>query len=144
MCQSTYIFVYCAVFWHALATWSKEPTHWKRPWSWERLRAGGEGAIEDEMVGWHHWLNEYECEQTPGDSEGQGSLEWCSPWGRKESDTIEWLNNKNKKEFRYRNTLSYCLFLFVLQVDYPISNGHFIYTKLYTSNFLRHSKIKLD
>ena len=40
---------------------------------------------EDEMVGWHHWLNEHEFEQTPGDSEGQGSLGFCSPWVHKES-----------------------------------------------------------
>ena len=38
------------------------------------------------MVGWHHWLNGHELEKTPGDSEGQGSLVGCSPWGRKESD----------------------------------------------------------
>ena len=44
---------------------------------------------EDEMVGWHHWLNEHEFEQALGDSEGQGSLACCSSWGRKESDTIE-------------------------------------------------------
>ena len=36
---------------------------------------------EVEMVGWHHQLNEYESEQTLGASEGQGSLECCSPWG---------------------------------------------------------------
>ena len=53
---------------------------------WERSRARGEGEMEDEMVGWHHRLNRHEFEQTPGDSEGQGSLECCSPWGRKESD----------------------------------------------------------
>ena len=35
----------------------KEFTHLKRPWCWERLRAGGEGVTEDEMVGWHHWLD---------------------------------------------------------------------------------------
>ena len=39
---------------------------------------------EDEMVGWHHWLNGHESEQTLGDGEAQGSLECCSPWGRKE------------------------------------------------------------
>ena len=38
---------------------------------------------EDDMVGWHPRLNEHEFEQTPGDSERQGSLECCSPWGRK-------------------------------------------------------------
>ena len=41
----------------------------------------------DEMVGWHHRLNGHEFEQTPGDSEGQGNLVCCSPWGCKESDT---------------------------------------------------------
>ena len=52
---------------------------------------------EDEMVGWHHPLNGHEFEQTLGDSEGQGSLACCSPWGRKESDTTERLNNKQIK-----------------------------------------------
>ena len=46
------------------------------------------------MVGWHHRLNGREFEQTPGDSEGQGSLACFSPWGRKESDRTEQLNNK--------------------------------------------------
>ena len=44
-------------------------------------------VTEDEMVGWHHWLNGHEFEQTPGDIEGQGSLVCCSPWGCKEWDT---------------------------------------------------------
>ena len=39
------------------------------------------------MVEWHHQLNGHEFEQTPGDSEGQGSLVCCSPWGPKELDT---------------------------------------------------------
>ena len=51
------------------------------------------GATEDEMVGWHHWFNEHEFEQTPGDSDGQGSLACCSPWGHKELDMTELLNN---------------------------------------------------
>ena len=54
-----------------------------------------EGMTEDEMVGWHHWLEGYESEQTLGDSEGQGSLACCSPWGHKELDTTERLNNEN-------------------------------------------------
>ena len=45
------------------------------------------GATEDEMVGWHHRHNGYEFEQTAGDTEGQGSPVYCSPWDRKESDT---------------------------------------------------------
>ena len=43
-------------------------------------------VAEDEMPGWHHWLNRHEFEQTLGDSEGQGSLACCSPWGPKELD----------------------------------------------------------
>ena len=48
---------------------------------------------EDEMFGWHHQLNGHEFEQAPGVGEGQGSLAYCSPWGRKELDTTEWPNN---------------------------------------------------
>ena len=43
------------------------------------MRAGGEGATEDEMAGWHHQLKGHELEQAPGDGEGQGSLACCSP-----------------------------------------------------------------
>ena len=50
-------------------------------------------ATEDEIVGWYHWLSGYEFEQTPRDSEGQKSLECCSPLGHKESDSTEQLNN---------------------------------------------------
>ena len=47
---------------------------------------------EDEMVGWHRWLNGHEFEQAPGDGDGQGSLTCCSLRGPKESDTTERLN----------------------------------------------------
>ena len=47
----------------------------------------GKGATEDEMIRYHHQLNEHEFEQTPGDSEGQGSWANCSPWGTKKLDT---------------------------------------------------------
>ena len=45
------------------------------------------GVTDDEMVGWHHQLNEHEFEQILGDSEGQGSLVCCSSWSHKDSDT---------------------------------------------------------
>ena len=57
---------------------------------------------EDEMVGWHHRLNGHEFEQALGDSDGQGSPACCSPWGHKESDTTERLNNNNA----YRTSLT--------------------------------------
>ena len=75
-----------------LATWCKELTHLKRPWCWERLKAEREGMTKDEMVGWDHQLNGHESEQAPGVGDGQEGLACCSPWGRKESDTTEWLN----------------------------------------------------
>ena len=50
------------------------------------------GTTEDEMAGWHHWLDGRESEWTPGVGDGQGGLACCDSWGRKESDTIERLN----------------------------------------------------
>ena len=57
---------------------------------------------EDETVGWHHRINEHESEQTPGDSEEQGSLVCCSPRGHKESDITELLNNNNTRCWEYK------------------------------------------
>ena len=70
-----------------LTTWCKQPTHWKRPWCWERLRVGGEVGNENEMLGWHHQLNGHKFEQALGDSEGQGRLACWSLWCHKEWDT---------------------------------------------------------
>ena len=50
------------------------------------------GTTEEEMVGWHRWLDGRESEWTPGVGEGQGGLACCDSWGRKESDTTERLN----------------------------------------------------
>ena len=52
------------------------------------------GVTNDQMVGWHHRLNGYKFEQTPGDGEGQGSLAWCSSWDHREVDTTEQLNKR--------------------------------------------------
>ena len=78
-----------------LATWCEELNHWKRPWCWERLKAWGEGENRrwDGLMAsstQRAWF-----EQTPGDSEGHGSLACCSPWGHKESDISQWWNNNN-------------------------------------------------
>ena len=81
-----------------LATLCEELTHWKRLWCWEGLRAGGEGDDRGwdgwmaSLVGWHHWLDGHESEWTLGVGDGQGGLVCCDSWGRKESDTTEWLN----------------------------------------------------
>ena len=73
------------------------------------------GMTLDEMVGWHHRVNGHQFGQASGDSYGQGSLACCSPWGHKESNTIEWLNNN--KCFWYslnRRTLT-CIFIFFME-----------------------------
>ena len=49
------------------------------------------GTTEDEMAGWHHWLNGRECEWTPGVGDGQGGLVCCNSWGHKELDITEQL-----------------------------------------------------
>ena len=53
------------------------------------------------MAGWHHQLNGHEFEQTPGDGDGQGSLDCCSSRGRKELDTTQRLNNNNYRKHFY-------------------------------------------
>ena len=58
-----------------------------RDWGQEEKR-----TTEDEMAGWHHGLDGRESEWIPGDGDGQGGLACCDSWGRKESDTTEWLN----------------------------------------------------
>ena len=64
---------------------------------------------EDEMVGWHHWLNGHEIEQTLRDDEAQGSLVCCSQWGRKELYMTEQLNNNNKSNEEHFNWKQYKL-----------------------------------
>ena len=60
------------------------------------------GITQDEMIGWHHWLNGQEFEPTLGDSEGQGSLMCHSPWSHREWDTADRLNNN--KEYQMLKT----------------------------------------
>ena len=65
----------------------------------------------DKVVGWYHQPNGHEFEQTLGDSEGQGRLACCSPWGHKEPDMTERLNNK-QQIFLYGSSVFSChLFL---------------------------------
>ena len=65
---------------------------WKDPDPRKDWGQEEKGTTEDEMVGWHRWLNGHEFEQAPEVGDGQGSLACCSPRGRKESDTTEQLN----------------------------------------------------
>ena len=81
----------------------------------EDLNAGGGGGLtEEEMVGWHHQLNGHEFEKTLGYGDGQGRLVRCSPWGHKESDMTEQLNNNN-----YIICLSLSLRIAIYPSTYP-------------------------
>ena len=75
--------------------WPPDVKNWlvrKDPDAGTDWRQEEKGTTEDEMVGWHHRPNGREFEWTPGVGDGQGGLECCSPWGRKESDTTEWVD----------------------------------------------------
>ena len=75
--------------------WPPDVTNWligKNPDAGKDWRQKEKGMTEDEMVGWHHWFNGHEFEQTLGDREGQESLACCCPWGHKESDMTEQRN----------------------------------------------------
>ena len=64
----------------------------KDPDAGKDWRQEEKGMTEDEIVGWHHWLNGLEFEQAPGFGDGQGNLACCSPWDHKELDLTERLN----------------------------------------------------
>ena len=75
--------------------WPPDANNWpigKDPDARKDRRQEEKWPTEDEMVGWHHWLNRHEFEETLGVGDGQGSLACCSPWGCKDLDTTEWLN----------------------------------------------------
>ena len=113
---------------NTLATWCNELTHWKRPWCWERLKAGGEGGDR----GWDGWMASltqwHEFEQTLGDNEVQGSVEvQGSPWGHKKSDSTEGLTQQlafisdnihlpwHKIHIKYMNLFIHLLIYFYLK-----------------------------
>ena len=77
--------------------WPPDVKSWltgKDPDAGKDQRREEKGRTEVEMVGWHHWLNGHEFGWTSGVGDGQGGLACCSPWGYKESDTTERLNQK--------------------------------------------------
>ena len=78
--------------------WPPAVKNWligKDPDAGKEWRQEEKGMTEDEMVGWHHWLDGHEFEQAPGDNEELGSLVCCSPWGCKGLDTTEQLNSNS-------------------------------------------------
>ena len=95
---------------HTLAIWGKELTHWKRPWYWEGLGAGGGGGDDRGWDGWMAsptqwtwvWVNSESCD-------GQGGLVCCDSWGHKESNTTEWLNWIELSDINIKHVQPYLL-----------------------------------
>ena len=86
-----------------LQYWCNELTHWKSPDAWKDWGQEEMGTIEDEMVGWRHWLDRHGFGWTPGVGDGQGGLAFCGSWGCKESDMTEQLNWTERDKWESRN-----------------------------------------
>ena len=91
--------------------WPPDAENWligKDPDAGKDRRQEEKGTTEDEMVGWHHWLDGHEFEQALGVGDGQGSLVCCSPRGRKESDTtelIDWTELRSSSKDIHNNLI---------------------------------------
>jgi len=97
--------------------WTEEPSglqslgsqvvghDWGTSLSLSSQRRQEEETREDEMVGWHHWLNGHEFEQALGGGEGKGSMVCCRPWVCKELDMTERPENKSQKKLKSRQEL---------------------------------------
>ena len=84
--------------------WPPDSKSWligKDPDVGKDFRQEEKGTTEDEMAGWHHWLDGHESEWTPGVGDGQGGLACCDSWGCKESDMTERLNWTEVNWYRF-------------------------------------------
>ena len=82
----------------ASVLWPPDVKSWltgKDPDAGKDRRQKEKRVAEDELIGWHHWLNGHEFKQIPGDSGGQRRLACWSPWGRRELDMTKHLNNNS-------------------------------------------------
>ena len=101
--------------------WSPDAKSWlikKDPDTGKDWRQEEKGTTEDEMIGWHHWLDGDEFGEASGDGEGEGNLVLCSPWDGKESEMTEQLNNNNFfrihcLKFLFRKLIYIFIYLFI-------------------------------
>ena len=108
---------------------------------WKDLDAGKDwgqeekGMTEDEMVGWHHWLNGHGFGLTPGVGDGQGGLACCGWWGHKELDMIVWLNWTNSHTgdmIRKRKNIIGCILLIWGRFDGALPEQESVVFKRFT------------
>ena len=107
---------------------------WKDPDAGKDWRREEKGAIEDEMVGWHHQLNGHEFERAPGVGDRQGGLACCSPWGRKESDTPERLNWSVKSVEFHHSQRFHCWDVLASAQQKPCIRGYMVALFITTRN----------
>ena len=94
--------------------WPPEVKNWligKDPDARKDWRQEEKGMTEDEMAGWHHWLDGHEFEQALGPGDGQGGLAWYGPWGYKESNMTEQLNWTELTRFKCSALRMYTLMI---------------------------------
>ena len=107
-----------------LVLWPPHAKSWRigkdsdagRDWGQEE-----KGMTEDEMAGWHHWLDGCESGWTQGDGDGQGGLACCDSWGRRQLDTTERLNWTECFDWSCYGVVYYCCFNLHF-LDYLTSN----------------------
>ena len=107
---------------------------WKDPdarkdWNWEE-----KGMTENEMVGWHHWLNGHEFEQAPGVGDGQGSLACCSPWGHM-TGLLNWTELPLSNTRSYHGTVCVCVCVWHVPPSILFFHLLFLRVKRWTDNF---------
>ena len=107
---------------NTLATSCEELTRWKDPDAGRGWGQVEKEMAEDEMAGWHHWLDGHEFEWDLGVGDGQGGLACYDSWGCKELDTTEWLNWIELKH-NYNNGNNY---LKIVSLKYP-QKGYLLY-----------------
>ena len=107
-------------------------------WDWGQDK---NWTTEDEMAGWHHWIDGYEFEWTLGVGEGQGGLVCCNSWGRKESDTTEQLNWTEHVRFEMQFNATWNFLC-----NYSISNdlNKCMYISMYVSIAFSSSNAKFE
>ena len=113
---------------------------WKNPDAGKDWGQGEKGTTEDEMVGWHHWLDGHGFGWTQEVGDGQGGLACCDSWGCKESDTTEQLN--------WTELISRLSFLSIWKQNSErvVLQSHFdldIFLKLYFKRKLKPRKIQI-
>ena len=125
--------------------WPPDAKSWligKDPDAGKDWRREEKGMTEDEMVGWHHWLDGHDLEKTQGDSEGQGVLVCCSPWGHKGSDRTERLSSNKLKGCLCREAMFWVTSSYTISVIHVSTSGYCFTAGL--SNFMSSLFLKIE